>query len=758
MYIFDLAFNPFAFLSLLAVAANGIVLYLVISEGLQISANRWFSYSVIAVIAWGITEAFSRMSVTANGAIFWETLGAIAWISVGAIFLAFTISYVGKEEVLSKISSQLILFGSTLFLVFLAWSTGLIVSHNPAIYHKVDYDWIGTLETPFFWLALGWIDLLFVISIGLLFRFWSTTKDLQRRKQTVFIIIGVLFPVVGGSITNGLLPIFGINIFKIAVPLTTMMSITVAYAIFRYKLFAISPGMVVSNIVETMNEILVVFNPDHYIEFVNSAVERVLGYKKEELTGQSIKKLAGSGWQNFENKVLKPIDEGKQVSGVEVNIESANGQAIPVSFSSSVLKNPKGEVYGEVGIATDIRETKDFITNLTAERNKLTTVMQSIVDGVLALDSFGHVILVNPAALTILGLEEKDILYRKLDEVLTMYDGNQKISCGDLLPNKQLTKDAVIAQKKALKIIAPSDRQIFINLTSSAIKEGSEVGLGAIITMSDVSKEKELEEMKIDFVSMAAHELRTPLTAVRGYLSVLLEESGKKLPKEEKDFVDKAFIASSQLAALVENLLSVSRIERGAMKLQIEAVDWSSIVKDSVNNFEPLAKEKKIKLTFELQENLPKVAVDQFRISEVLSNLIANALAYTKAGGSVDVLVETKGNEVITHVKDTGQGIPESALPRLFTKFFRVSGVLEQGSKGTGLGLYISKAIVDMHKGRIWVESKDGVGSTFSFSVPVAENTDKTDPIENKAKQSVEVTTTADGNKKEARFFKRKPA
>jgi|GEM_PF-2403914 len=758
MYIFDLALNPYALLSLLAVIANSIVLYLVISQGLQISANRWFSYSVIAVIVWGITEAFSRMSLTPNTAIFWETLGSIGWINVGAIFLAFTIAYVGKEEFLSKISSQALLFGPTLFLVFLAWATGLVVGHDPSIYHKVGSDWIGSLETPLFWLALVWIDLLLIISIVLLFRFWLATKDSQRRKQTLFIIIGVLIPVVGGSVTNGLLPILGIEIFKMAVTLTTMMSITVSYAIFKYRLFAINPGTVVSNIVETMNEILVVFNPDHYIEFVNSAVERVLGYKKEELTGQSIKKLAGNDWQNFENKVLRPIDEGKQVSGVEVSIESANGQAIPVSFSSSVLKNPKGEVYGEVGIATDIRETKDFIMNLTAERNKLTTVMQSIVDGVLALDSFGHVILVNPAALTILGLEEKDILYKKLDEILTMYDGNQKISCGDLLPNKQLTKDSVIAQKKALKIVAPSGRQIFINLTSSAIKEGSEVGLGAIITMSDVSKEKELEEMKIDFVSMAAHELRTPLTAVRGYLSVLLEESGKKLPKEEKDFVDKAFIASSQLAALVENLLSVSRIERGAMKLQIETVDWSNIVRDSVNNFKPLAKEKKIKLTCELPENLPKAAVDQFRISEVISNLIANALAYTKSGGSVTVMVETKEKELITHVKDTGQGIPESALPRLFTKFFRVSGVLEQGSKGTGLGLYISKAIVDMHKGRIWVESKEGVGSTFSFAVPVAENTDKTDQIENKAKQTVEVATTVNGNKKEARFFKRKPA
>ena len=547
----------------------------------------------------------------------------------------------------------------------------------------------------------------------------SPHESSTLKNETLLMVCALLVPLIGGSITNGVLPVLRIDVMRLAVPLTTIMSVIIAYAILRYRLFAISPGMVVSNIVETMNEILVVFNPDHYIEFVNDAVERVLGYKKDELTGQPIKKLVGDDWHNFEDKVLKPIDEGKQVSGVEVSLEAANGKKITVSFSSSVLKNPKGETYGEVGIATDISETKKFFTDITAERNKLTTIMQSIVDSVFALGLEGKVILVNPAALTMLSLKETDILGKELDDVLTMFDGDQRLDGKSLLPTGKVTEDTVIVQKKALRITTAFGKQVFVNLTSSAIKEGAEVEVGAIITMSDVSKEKELEEMKIDFVSMAAHELRTPLTAVRGYLSVLLEETGKKIPAEEKSFIDKAFIASSQLASLVENLLSVSRIERGAMKLQIEPADWVKTVKDAVNNFQPLAKEKKIKLVCSVPEKLPKVAVDQFRISEVLSNLIANALSYTKSGGTVSVETESKDGEIVTHVKDTGQGIPESALPRLFTKFFRVSGVLEQGSKGTGLGLYISKAIVDMHRGRIWVESKLDKGSTFSFSLPL---------------------------------------
>ena len=171
------------------------------------------------------------------------------------------------------------------------------------------------------------------------------------------------------------------------------------------------------------------------------------------------------------------------------------------------------------------------------------------------------------------------------------------------------------------------------------------------------------------------------------------------------------------------NLLPVSRIERGSLQIQSQVADWGAILEEAYNNFLPQAKERQVAFTYiKPKKDLPLVMVDKFRISEVVSNLIGNALNYTPAGGSVEVSTEVTAEEVITQVKDTGPGIPPSAIPKLFTKFFRVSGVLEQGSKGTGLGLYISKAIVDMHKGRIWVESELGKGSLFSFTVPVAKN------------------------------------
>jgi signal transduction histidine kinase len=269
--------------------------------------------------------------------------------------------------------------------------------------------------------------------------------------------------------------------------------------------------------------------------------------------------------------------------------------------------------------------------------------------------------------------------------------------------------------------VAGRGREAWVNLAAVQIAEGRSVDLGCLLTLHDVTAERQLEEMKLDFVSMAAHELRTPLTSIQGYLSVLMTQAARKLTPEERTFLSRVKISADQLVALVENLLSVSRIEQGALTVHLTPTDWLPLVTQTVADFAHRAREKKITLTLRRPpRSLPKVLVDPLRITEVLTNLLSNAMTYTQPGGRVQVSLEVQPGAVVTHVTDTGPGIPKEALPKLFTKFFRVAGKLEQGSKGTGLGLYISKAIVEMHRGRIWVESELGKGSTFSFALPVA--------------------------------------
>lgn len=388
--------------------------------------------------------------------------------------------------------------------------------------------------------------------------------------------------------------------------------------------------------------------------------------------------------------------------------------AFIISLTYPQAKEILAESMRNLKLAEKIKEKS---LEVEAERNKLKVILAGIRDGVIALDNDTRIIFANPAAEQILKLPINKILGRPVDEILKFVDNNQKISPLEFCPIEKPTQDKVVFAKEYIKLETPANKA-YVSVISSTIREAAVANLGCILTFWDVTREKQLEEMKIDFVSMAVHELRTPLTIIRGYISVLEEEIANKLTVQEFSDFQKIKIAGKQLATLVENLLNVSRIERGALRLEIKATDWESLAKEILNEFTDLAKQKKLRLIFKSEKNLPKVAVDKFRISEVLSNLLSNAINFTKAG-SVTIVIKKQGKEILTAVSDTGPGIPEEAVPNLFTKFFRVSGVLEHGSKGTGLGLFIAKSIVEMHHGKIWVDTKLGQGSTFYFTVPV---------------------------------------
>lgn len=371
-------------------------------------------------------------------------------------------------------------------------------------------------------------------------------------------------------------------------------------------------------------------------------------------------------------------------------------------------------------LAGNLESTKDVVTS---ERNKLQIVLESIVDGIIAIDRKNlSIILVNYAAEKMLGYPKEKIISKHADDAIMLYDDDLRIYASVYCPPaSNLLNDKRVYSHRRLRLENPKNNNLYINLNSTSIEESASDNVGHIITLHDISKEKELEQMQLDFVSIAAHELRTPLTSMRGYLALLKEEGTGQLDNDMMLFLERSSIATDQLSALVENLLSVARIERGALTIEMKAEQWEELVKSVVAQFEERASQKNITLTYQPPSDpLAKVAVDHFRITEVVSNLLANAINYTSPNGQVSVSCWQEGNMIVTKVADTGQGIPAAAIPRLFSKFYRVSGVLEQGSKGTGLGLYISKAIVEIHKGKIWVESELGKGSSFYFSIPVA--------------------------------------
>ncbi len=236
--------------------------------------------------------------------------------------------------------------------------------------------------------------------------------------------------------------------------------------------------------------------------------------------------------------------------------------------------------------------------------------------------------------------------------------------------------------------------------------------------LTEVAKIKEQDRLKDEFVFIASHELRAPITTMKGYLELILKDTSNKMNAEMIRNLKVVFEDANHLNQLVEDLLNVARIEAGKFKFEPEVFSVGELGKKTVEGLSAKAQAKKIKISFEDGENL-KINSDQGKVQEILMNLVDNSVKYTPEFGKVVVKVTQVGKDVVVSVSDNGLGIPESFKKHIFEKFSRVERA-QVGMQGTGLGLFIVKQLIDRMGGKIWFESQEGKGSTFSFSFPLA--------------------------------------
>lgn len=340
------------------------------------------------------------------------------------------------------------------------------------------------------------------------------------------------------------------------------------------------------------------------------------------------------------------------------------------------------------------------------------TIINSLSDGVVVVDEKKQVVMVNHAFERICDIQKNNILGKPIDNILKLF--NEDI----VVTFEQYSKTDGASVRKNLRL-KTSQGETPLSLIIAPFDLAGQKN-ASLITIQNLTEEKQLEEMKVDFVSMAAHELRTPLTAIRGYASLLQMHYANHLEDTAKELLTRLIVSTTNLANLIDNLLSVSRIERNSMIIDRKPIDLPIILTDVFDSFKQQAQTKHQSYTLSIPEQMPKVMADPFRVGQVFINLISNAINYTPEGGAISINIQTKDDHLEISVQDSGEGIPPEALPRLFTKFFRVSGSLEQGSKGTGLGLYITKSIIEMHHGKIWAESTVNKGSIFTFTLPIA--------------------------------------
>jgi signal transduction histidine kinase len=320
---------------------------------------------------------------------------------------------------------------------------------------------------------------------------------------------------------------------------------------------------------------------------------------------------------------------------------------------------------------------------------------------------------------------KQDILYANAHApVHATPEGNQVI---DLLFDDDVTLEAWLkdCEDNAVhaehtwsripnKITGEEDRKIY-DVTAS-YQKGSEAEV--VITLFEKTADYQPEDDDLDFIAFAAHELRGPITVIRGYLDVLSDELEDSLEEDQKELLSRLVVSANRLSSYVNNILNASRYDRRHLKVRLHEDSLADIYDIISDDMQLRASSQNRMLTVAIPDGLPTVAADRGSISEVLSNLIDNAIKYSNEGGMVYVSAATDGDSVKVSVKDRGIGMPGSVVSNLFHKFYR-SHRSRETVAGTGIGLYICKAIVESHGGKIGVRSVEGEGSTFEFTLPI---------------------------------------
>ena len=346
------------------------------------------------------------------------------------------------------------------------------------------------------------------------------------------------------------------------------------------------------------------------------------------------------------------------------------------------------------------------IHTLTDERNQSAAILGSMVEGVAVVGGDERILYCNQAFEQILELPQGSSQGKKLVEGLRQADLVTAVR--QVLPGG----DEVTGEVEVGTV-----RRRSFSVTAAPVRAAE--ASSAVLVLHDITELRRLERVRRDFVANVSHEFKTPLTAIQGFAETLL---GGALDDKanRKRFVEIIREHARRLARLTDDLLKLSRIEAGRLDLESRPVSVAGLVNGCVETARLKAESRGLRITVELPEGLPPVRGDAVQLDEVLQNLIDNALQYTPSGGRIDVTAYSNGHEVIFTVADTGIGISESDLERIFERFYRVDAARSREAGGTGLGLSIARHIVDAHGGRIWVESAVGQGSRFRFSIDVA--------------------------------------
>ena len=702
------------------------------------SLNRVCALILFSFAIWNFGNVL--VSIYLKRHTLFDTIDAIGWCSFPVFALWFFLIFTKKKRILKHRIIYLLFFLLPLFFIYLQWKGFLIFDMVITPYGYSD------LWSKSIWPYLYYAYYLSFILAGyyLCFNFMRKTENIFEKKQAGIILTTGIITLILCTITDVVLPQLKFYIPALASVLVIIWAVGLVYAITRYGLMTITPAVAAEAIIAALTDSLILANPEGKIIFVNRATSDLMGYKKEELIGKSINFLVGGSPSFFEELLKEEITKKKY----ETNYFDKSGERILVNVNSTLIRDKIGRLAGVVVISHDIRETKNLIAQLSEkikaleftrqetekarlatlniledveearvdaeeEKSKTQAIITNFVDGLLVFSKDNVLIIVNPQTENIFKIETKLLVGKSIIELMEFPSLRPLINL--LVESPAGTEKIRDISRKELEL----NRNLILEVSTFPIlREGEEIGISVIL--HDVSREKLIEQMKTEFVSLSAHQLRTPLSAIKWTLRMILDGDLGDITKEQRDFLNKTYQSNERMISLINDLLNVARIEEGRYLYKQSSIQIEELIQAVVSSYKDEAERKKINLKFQRpKEYFSRVNLDEEKLGLAIQNLIDNAIRYTQPGGQVTVSLRRANMEIEILVKDSGVGIPEDQQERVFGKFFRGTNAIRLETEGSGLGLFIAKNIVEAHGGKIWFESEENKGTTFHLILPI---------------------------------------
>jgi two-component system phosphate regulon sensor histidine kinase PhoR len=343
-----------------------------------------------------------------------------------------------------------------------------------------------------------------------------------------------------------------------------------------------------------------------------------------------------------------------------------------------------------------------MVARLAEDRSRLQTILSTMTDGVVMTDETGNVVRANPAAERFFGFKHEECLGCSLIQLVRDHEVD------DLL------KQCIATEKQqSLQFESRQAKQFFRVVATPIIAQKL---TGVLLLFQDLTEMHNLQLVRREFIANISHELKTPLASIKAIVETL--QDGAIEDKEvARDFLSKIDNEVNSMIEMVNDLLELSRIEMGKAELKLEQVNLNALVRETILRLAPLAERKQILVTSEPALGLPPVTADKYMVGEVVTNILQNAIKFTPPGGRVRVFSRLEGDNAAVSISDTGIGIGPEDMPHIFERFYKADKA--RHSEGSGLGLSIARHIIQVHGGRIWVESELGKGSIFSFTLPL---------------------------------------